>query len=59
MRYTTRAAEYIDEAITIVCKHEFEAVEADNGPGRRCQRCRLFYSDAWYSPVPVLAEAPR
>lgn len=57
MIYRTRAAEYIDEAITIVCTgHKFEAVETDNGPGQRCSKCKLFHSDTWWSPQPIIAE---
>ncbi len=57
MIYRTRVAEYLDEAIGIVCKHEFEAVETDNGPGQRCPKCRSFRSDTWWAPQPIIAEA--
>lgn len=55
MIYQTRAASRLEEPVTILCKHQFEAVETDHGPGKRCTRCWLFWSDNWYSPLPVLA----
>jgi hypothetical protein len=56
MIYKTRAASHLEEPLTIVCKHITERVMTDNGPGERCSHCSLFWSDDWFSPVPILAE---
>lgn len=55
MIYRTRRADHWEEPLTIVCKHDFDEVTTDNGPGHRCHKCSAFYSNDWYSPVTVLA----
>lgn len=57
MIYRTRRADYLEETITIVCEHEMADVETDNGPCQRCSKCSVVYSEDWYSPQVVLAEA--
>lgn len=57
MIYKTRRADYLEEALTIVCKHEMQDVQTDNGPCRRCSKCSIVFSEEWYPPQTVVAEA--
>lgn len=55
MIYQTRAADDMEECLTVVCKHDMEAVETDNGPCQRCRKCTVVYSERWWSPQVVIA----
>lgn len=55
--FTTRLADNLEEAITIVCKHDMQRAVTDSGDGYRCSKCSLFFADHWFCPHPVLAEA--